>query len=67
MNIIFKSLDEGQMSKSFFFFFIVGKLKPREISHTLRMENKNSTFHAAFNSFFISLPSNPSPPIKFVH
>ena len=66
MNIIIKSSDEGQMSKSFFF-FIVGKLKPREISHTLRMENKNSTFHAAFNSIFISQPSNPSHPIKFVH
>ena len=60
MNIIIKSSDEGQMSKSFFF-FIVGKLKPREISHTLRLENKNSTFHAPFNSLSVYHPIHLLP------
>ena len=60
MNIIFKSSDGRQMSKSFFF-FIVWKLKPREISHPLRMENKNSTFHAAFNSLSVYHPTHLLP------
>lgn len=63
MNIIFKSSDEGQLSKSFFFsfFFIVGKLKPREISHSLRMEIQNSNFHATFNSLSVYHPTHLLP------
>lgn len=57
MNIIFKSSDEGQLSKSFFF-FIVGKLKPRELSHSLRMEIRNSNFHATFNSLSVYHPTH---------